>query len=46
MRQGSHEGPTRVEGAPRGWARPPASCLPCCFPDVHSKSPGLLSFQK
>ena len=22
MHQGGHEGPTRVEGAPRGWARP------------------------
>ena len=22
IHQGSHEGPTRVEGAPRGWARP------------------------
>ena len=39
-------GATRVEGAPRGWARPPASYLPRCFLDVDSKSPGLLSFQK
>ena len=43
--RGGHEGPTRVEGAPRGWARPPASCLPRCFPYVHPKSSGLLPFQ-
>ena len=46
IRQGSHEGPTRVEGAPREVGAPPALCLPRCFPDVHSKSPGFLSFQK
>ena len=38
--QGSPEGPTRVG------ARPPASWLPRCFLDVHSKSPGLRFFQK
>ena len=36
----SVRGATRVEGAP------PASCLPHCFPYVHSKSSGLLPFQK
>ena len=46
VRQGSHEGPTRVEGAPRGWARPPASCLPRCFLDVDVKSPRSCSSQK
>ena len=39
-------GATRVEGAPRGVGAPPTSCLPRCFLDVDSKSPGLLSFQK
>ena len=39
-------GATRVEGAPRGVGAPPASCLPRCFLDVDSKSPGLLSYQK
>ena len=37
MRQGSHEGPTRVEGTP------PSSWLPQSYLDVDSKSPGLLS---
>ena len=43
MRQGSHEGVTRVEGVPRGWAHPLPRCflvasltwtpsLPGCFP--------------
>ena len=41
-----HEGPTRVEGAPRGVGAPPASWLPRCFPYADSKSPVLLSFQK
>ena len=33
-------------GTPRGVGAPPASCLPRCFLDVDSKSPGFLSFQK
>ena len=40
IRQGSHEGPTRVEGAP------PASWPPSRSPDMHSKSSGLLLIQK
>ena len=44
--QWGYEGPTRVEGAPRGVGAPPTSCLPRCFPYVHSKSSGLLPFQK
>ena len=33
--------------APRGWrARPPTSCLPGCFLDVGSKSPGSYSGRK
>ena len=49
---GAHEGGGRARGPrgwrarPGGWARPPASCLPCCFPYVHPKSSGLLPFQK
>ena len=45
-----------VRGATRGprgwgvclppWAHLPASWPPCCFLDVHSKSPGLRLFQK
>ena len=42
----SYEGPTRVGGAPRGWARLPASWPPCSFLDVHSKSSGSRSFRK
>ena len=40
--RGAHEGGGRAQGV----GAPPASCLPCCFPYVHSKSPGLLPFQK
>ena len=39
-RKKSVRGAMRVEGAP------PASWLPRCFPDIYSKSPGLLPFQK
>ena len=42
IRQGGHEGPMRVEGAPRWVGVPPASWLPRRSPDVHSKSSGLL----
>ena len=49
-RKKSARGATR---SPRGWracpggrARLPASWLPRSFPDVYSKSPGLLPFQK
>ena len=28
------------------WARPPTSCPPRCFLDLHSNSPGLCLFQK
>ena len=44
--QGSHEGPMGVGARPGGRARLPASRLPRSFPDVYSKSPGLLPFQK
>ena len=40
--RGGHE----AGGAPTPWARPPASWLPRCFLDVHSKSPRLRLFQK
>ena len=40
--RGAHEGGGRAQGV----GAPPALCLPRCFPDVHSKFPGLLSFQK
>ena len=44
--RGATRGPGGWRARPEGWARPPASCLPCFFLDVDSKSPGLLSFQK
>ena len=40
--RGAHEG----GGTPTPWARPPTSWPPCCFLDVHSKSPGLRLFQE
>ena len=43
--RGATKGPRGWRVRPGGWARPPASCLPRFFPDVHSKSIGLLSFQ-
>ena len=43
---GSHEGAMRVERAYLPRARPPASWPPQLLLDVHSKSPGLRSFQK
>ena len=42
----SYEGPTRVGARLPPWARPPASWLPRCFHDFHSKSTGLRLFQK
>ena len=40
------QGATRVEGAPRGGRRAPASWLPCWLLDVGSKSPGSCSVRK
>ena len=40
------QGPTRVEGTPRGVGAPPASWLPRSFLDVQSKSSGSRFFQK
>ena len=43
----SHEGPTRVEGAPYPpWERPPSLWPPRGFPDVYSKSSGCLLVQE
>ena len=42
----SNVGPTRVEGAPGGQARPPTSWPPCWLLDIGSKSHGSCSFQK
>ena len=39
-------GAMRVEGTPGGVGAPPASCSPCCFLDVDSKSSGSRLFQK
>ena len=46
VRRWSSEGPTRVEGAPRGVGVPPTSWLPRWLLDVHSKSSGSRLFQK
>ena len=45
-RQATNEERTRQGGTPTPWAHLPASWLPCCFLDIHSKSPGLRLFQK
>ena len=43
---GVPEAATRQGARPGGRARLPASWLPRSFPDVYTKSPGLLPFQK
>ena len=43
---GSTCAPTRVEGVPVGVGTPPTLCLPGCFLDVGSKSPGSYLMRK